>query len=222
MPLPATLQFLEDLSQHNDKTWFADNRNRYDAARADFEAFVDALRMALTPLVPQLAGQRARDLMFRIYRDVRFSKIKTPYKTHFSAYFSRAGRKAVDAGYYIHYEPGGACFLSAGMWQPQGKLMKAVRQEIDYSLAELRGILEDKTFQKKWGGLEGERLRTVPQGYTVENPAIELLKYKSFIVSHRLPAEQWAGKDIVKKIAELCGTARPLVDFLNRAEVDEE
>ena len=221
MPLPDTLQFLEDLSQHNDKGWFADHRERYDAARSDFEAFVDALRIALTPFIPQLAEQRARDLMFRIYRDVRFSKIKTPYKTHFSAYFSRAGRKAVDAGYYVHYEGGGNCFVSAGMWQPAGKLMKAVRQEIDYSLEELRGILKDKTFQKNWGGLEGERLRTVPQGYGADNPAIELLKYKSFIVSHRLPAAQWSKGDIVKKVTDLCETARPLVDFLNRAEVEE-
>jgi uncharacterized protein (TIGR02453 family) len=222
MPLPSTLQFLEDLSQHNDKGWFADHRERYDAARSDFEAFVEALRIALTPAIPQLAEQRARDLMFRIYRDVRFSKVKTPYKTHFSAYFSRAGRKAVDAGYYVHYEPGGNCFISAGMWQPQGKLMKAVRQEIDYSLAEIAGILEDKNFKKLWGGLEGERLRTVPQGYTAENPAIELLKYKSFIVSHHLPAEQWAKADVVKKIVHLCSVARPLIDFLNRAEVGEE
>ena len=222
MPLPATLQFLEELSQHNDKGWFADHRDRYDAARADFEAFVDELRIALVPLVPQLAEQRTRDLLFRIYRDVRFSRIKTPYKTHFSAYFSRAGRKAADAGYYIHYESGGNCFLSAGMWQPQGKLMKAVRQEIDYSLAEITGILEDKTFKKKWGGLEGERLRTVPQGYTLENEAIELLKYKNFIVSHRLPAEQWAKSDVVKKIADLCTVASPLVNFLNRAEADAE
>ena len=221
MPLPTTLQFLEDLSQHNDKGWFADHKTQYDAARGDFEAFVEELRIALSPFIPQLAEQRARDLMFRIYRDVRFSKVKTPYKTHFSAYFSRAGRKAVDAGYYVHYEPGGNCFISAGMWQPQGKLMKAVRQEIDYSREEIEGILEDKKFKKLWGGLEGERLRTVPQGYTAENPAIELLKYKNFIVSHRLPAAQWAKGDVVKKIVELCATARPLVDFLNRAEVDE-
>lgn len=219
MLLPETLSFLTDLDVHNDRTWFEESRPRYEAARADFMVFADALRQGLTPLVPQLAEQATRDLLFRIYRDVRFSKNKAPYKPHFSAYFSRAGKKAVDAGYYLHIKPGQS-HLSVGMWEPQGALMKAVRQEIDYSFDELQGLLQKPSFRKAFGELKGETLRTLPQGYTADNPAIGLLKHKSFLFSHPLPDTMLHQKDAVKKILALAREAAPVVAFFNRAMDD--
>lgn len=213
---PATLHFLRDLAANNTKDWFDAHRADYDAARKDFETFVDRLRSALTPLVPQLEGQRAKDLTFRVFRDVRFSKDKRPYKENFGAYFCRAGKKAADAGYYLHLQPGKA-FLAAGLWMPEGPLLKAVRQEIDYNLDEFRGIVEDKSYKKVFPQLEGERLKTPPQGYPADHPGLDYLKQKSFISSSAVPDTFLTGKDAVKKCVAIFEKGKPLVDFLNRA-----
>ncbi len=212
----STLRFLTELSTHNTKDWFDAHRADYDAARKDFEGFVEAVRVALLPILPQLEGQRAKDLTFRIYRDVRFSKDKRPYKAHFGAYFTRAGKKAPDAGYYLHIEPG-ASFLAAGLWMPEGPLLKAVRQEIDYNLDEFRGIVEDKKYRRTFSKLEGESLKTPPQGYAADHPGIDYLKRKSFISSAPMADENFTGKDAVKKCVAACVTGKPLVDFMNRA-----
>lgn len=213
---PSTLQFLRDLGAHNTKEWFDAHREDYDVARKDFEAFTDKLRVALTPIVPGLEGQRAKDLTFRIFRDVRFSKDKRPYKDNFGAYFCRAGKKAPDAGYYLHLQPGKA-FLAAGLWMPEGPLLKAVRKEIDYNLNEFRGIVEDKAYKKVFKELEGDRLKTPPQGFAADHPGIEYLKRKSFISSSPISDEIFTSKDAVKKCIAVLEKGRSLVDFLNRA-----
>ena len=212
----ATLRFLSDLAAHNTKDWFDAHRADYDAARKDFEDFVEKLRVALTPIVPQLEGQRARDLTFRIFRDLLFSKDKTPYKANFGAYFCRAGKKAADAGYYLHLQPGGA-FLAAGLWMPESPLLKAVRQEIDYNLDEFRGIVEGKAFTKIYPRLEGETLKTPPQGYAADHPGIGYLKRKSFVASSPADDAVFTSKDAVKRCAAIFEKGKPLVDFLNRA-----
>jgi uncharacterized protein (TIGR02453 family) len=213
----STLGFLNGLAEHNDKTWFDANRPAYEAAKKDYEHLVDRLRVALVPIVPQLAEQRPKDLVFRIFRDVRFSKDKTPYKTNFGSYYCRAGKKAPDAGFYLHLEPGGKSFLGAGLWMPEGPLLKAVRQEIDYDFDNFQAILNAPAFRKHFKKMEGERLKTLPQGYGLDNPAIEYLKYKSYIMTTPLTDELWMQPDAVKKIAALCVTANEWVAFLNRA-----
>lgn len=218
MLAPATFTFLKNLAKHNDKAWFDANRAAYEAAKADHEALVTAVQTALTPLEPALEGQRPKDAIYRMYRDVRFSKDKTPYKTHMSSYYSRGGRKWEGAGYYLHVEPGKS-FAGGGMWMPQGPLLKAVRQEIDYNHAELSAIINDKTFKKYFTkGITGEALKTVPQGYAADNPAIELLKQKSFVVTHPLPDEAFTtGAKGMKQIVAAFAAMKPLVDFMNRA-----
>ncbi len=213
----ATLQFLTDLAGHNDKSWFDAHRDAYEAAKKEYEGLVDKLRVALVGTVPGLAAQRPRDLIFRIFRDVRFSKDKRPYKTHFGAYFCRVNKKAPDAGYYLHLEPGGKSFLGAGMWMPEGPLLRAVRQEIDYNFGEFEALIQAPAFRKTFSRVEGEALKTLPQGYAADNPAIEHLKLKSFIRSAPLPDALWLEPDAVKRITALCRTAQPWVDFLNRA-----
>jgi len=213
---PATLKFLKGLEKNNDREWFDAHRDDYATAKADFEVFADAVMKAMIPLEPRLEEQHAKDTMFRIFRDVRFSKDKTPYKTHFSAYFSKMGKKWDGAGYYMQVSPG-KVFVGAGIWMPQGPLLKAIRQEIDYSYEELQGILSNKTFKKYFPELSGDRLQKVPAGYEADNPAAELLKMKSFIASHTLPETEVLGKDAVKKILALFTAAKPLVDFFNRA-----
>jgi uncharacterized protein (TIGR02453 family) len=170
---------------------------------------------ALTPIEPKLAEQKAKDCIYRIFRDVRFSKDKTPYKHHFSAFFSRGGRKWDGAGYYIHLEPG-AIFAGGGLWMPPPPMLRSVRQEIDYGLAEWEGILKDKTFRKLFPKIDGEKLQKPPQGYDALNSAVEYLKMKSFTTGHPMKDEDLTGKDAVKKIVAVFTALSPFVNFLNR------
>ncbi|WP_276133353.1 DUF2461 domain-containing protein [Polluticoccus soli] len=212
---PATISFLTKLNKNNNKNWFDDHRKEYEAAKQDFEQMVTQLHGELSKFEPGMAEQRAKDSIFRIFRDVRFAKDKTPYKDHFGAYFSRAGRKAPDAGYYIHIQPGKA-FVAGGLWMPEAPLLKATRQEIDYNLDELQSILKQPTFKKHFKKLEGEQLKTLPQGYTADNPAIDYLKMKSFIVSTPIDDKDITSRTFVPKVVKLFSVMKPLVDFLNR------
>ncbi len=213
---PATLQFLRELAAHNDKPWFDAHRDEYQAAKADVEQFVQQLLEALRPLEPALAGQQGKDAVYRIFRDVRFSKDKTPYKTHFGAYFSKGGRKWEGAGYYVHIEPG-AAFAGGGLWMPGPALLKAVRQEIDYSFDEFRDILGNKTFSKFFKGIDGETLQKAPQGYEPDNPAIEYLRKKSFTVGTRLDDAMLTSKNAIKELVQIYTAMHPFVLFMNRA-----
>ncbi|RYE25011.1 MAG: DUF2461 domain-containing protein [Sphingobacteriales bacterium] len=210
-----TLDFLKKLEKNNNKEWFDKNRKEYEAAKGDFEKLVATLHGKLAKLEPRMEGQKAKDSIFRIFRDVRFSKDKTPYKAHFSAYFSRAGRKAPDAGYYLHLQPGKS-FFAGGIWMPEGPLLKATRQEIDYNYEDFKKMLNKAAFKKQFGELQGDRLKTVPQGYTDDNPAIEYLKMKSFMVSTPVADKEIASEQMVPILLNYTNLMKPLVDFLNR------
>ena len=210
------MSFLSKLEKNNNKPWFDKHRKEYEAAKAAYEEMVTELHNGLSKIEPALADQKPKDAIFRIFRDVRFSKDKTPYKAHFGAAFSRGGKKAMDAGFYFHMEPGKS-FLAGGMWMPDGPLLKKVRQEVDYNLEEFKAILGDKKFKKYFKDIEGEKLKTLPQGYTADNPAIEYLKMKSFVVSTKLDDKTLASKNAVPKVVEIFTVMKPLVDFLNRA-----
>lgn len=212
---PATISFITKLGKNNNKNWFDEHRKEYEAAKKDFEQFVTLLHAELSKTEPGMSEQKAKDAIFRIFRDVRFSKDKTPYKDHFGAYFSRAGRKAPDAGYYIHIQPGKS-FVAGGLWMPEPPLLKATRQEIDYNLKEFTGILNKPAFKKQYKKLEGEKLKTLPQGYSADNPAIEYLKMKSFIVKAPLADKDITSKAFVQKAVKMFAVMKPLVDFLNR------
>ena len=214
---PATLAFLRSLKKNNDKTWFDTHRKDYEAAKKDFEGFIGDLLKALAPLEPELAGQAAKDCTYRIFRDVRFSKDKTPYKSHFGAYFARGGRKWDGAGYYLHLEPG-AIFAGGGLWMPEAPRLKKVRQEIDYGFEEFSGVVNDKAFKKLFPKLNGESISRPPQGYEADNPAIEFLKMKSFTAGTPLKDEDLTSKDAAKKIVAAFTTLSPLIAFLNRAQ----
>ena len=214
---PATITFLEKLAKNNDKQWFDKHRDDYQLAKEDYELFVSEVLEGLAVAEPVFKEQVAKNCVFRIFRDVRFSKDNTPYKAHFGAFFSKGGRKYPGAGYYFHLEPGGKSFAGGGLWVPEAPLLKAVRQEIDYNFEEFKKIVDDKKFKKVFGSVNGEQLKTLPQGYTIDNPAIEYLKMKSFTVSCNIKDEDIAGKGLAKKVNEVFTTMRPFVDFLNKA-----
>lgn len=213
----ATLSFLKKLGKNNNKPWFDEHRKEYEAAKKDFEQFITSLLEKMAALDPAFKEQKGKDTVFRIFRDVRFSKDKTPYKAHFGAYLSRGGRKSPDAGYYLHLEPGGKSFLAGGLWMPEGSLLKKVRQEVDYNYKEFQSILTSPSFKKLFTRIEGETLKTLPQGYAADNPAIAYLKLKSFIVTTQLKDEDFGTKTVQTNIMKIFTTMKPFVDFLNRA-----
>ena len=212
-----TVTFLQKLSKNNNKPWFDKHRDDYQVAKEDYEAFVSQLLESLSTSEPLFKEQQAKDCIFRIFRDVRFSKDKTPYKAHFGAFFSKGGRKYPGAGYYFHLEPGGKSFVGGGLWVPEAPLLKAVRQEIDYNFDEFSNIIKNKKFKTLFKKIEGEQLKTLPQGYAADNPAIEYLKMKSFTVSFNIPDTDVLGKGVVKKAMDVFTIMRPFIDFLNRS-----
>ena len=213
----STITFLQKLSKNNNKPWFDKHRDDYQAAKEDFEAFVAEILLGLSVSEPLFKEQQAKDCVFRIFRDVRFSKDKTPYKAHFGAFFSKGGRKFPGAGYYFHLEPGGKSFAGGGSWVPEAPLLKAIRQEIDYNFDEFMAVIENKKFKTLFKKIEGEQLKTLPQGYAADNPAIEYLKMKSFTVSCNVPDTDILGKGVVKKATDVFKTMQPFIDFLNRS-----
>jgi uncharacterized protein (TIGR02453 family) len=213
---PATLRFIQQLSKNNNKPWFDEHRDLYITAKEDFEQVVTTLLEGLGIAEPVFREQKAKDCVFRIFRDVRFSKDKTPYKAHFGAFFSRGGRKFPGAGYYLHIEPGGKSFIGGGLWNPEAPLLKSVRQEIDYNFEEFQSIVSDKQFKKLFTHVNGEQLKTLPQGYTADNPAIEYLKMKGYTVGHNLADADLTSKTFTKKCLDIFSEIKPFLDFLNR------
>lgn len=213
---PSTLTFLGKLAKNNNKTWFDNHRHDYTAAKEDYEALITDVLAGLSVKEPRMKDLKAKDCVFRIFRDVRFSKDKTPYKAHFGAAMSPGGRKYPGAVYYLHIEPGGKSFAGGGLWMPETPLLKDVRQEIDYNFDEFKKIVNDKTFKKFFKNVEGERLKTLPQGYKEDNPAIEYLKMKSLTVGYGLDDKEISGKALGKKVVEVFTAMKPFIDFLNR------
>lgn len=212
-----TLNFLKNLSQNNNKVWFDLHRKEYEIAKKDFEIFIDALLLELSVIEPLFKEQKGKETIFRIFRDVRFAKDKTPYKANFGAYLSRKGKKSPDAGFYLHLQPDGKSFLAGGMWMPENDILKKVRQEIDYNFKEFQTILNKSEFKKLFKEIEGEKLKTVPKGYDADNPAIEYLKLKSFIVRVQMDDKDFTSKTAIQKIVKVFTIMKPLVDFMNRS-----
>ncbi|MBZ4189732.1 DUF2461 domain-containing protein [Niabella beijingensis] len=213
----STLKFLATLKNNNNKPWFDANRKAYEAARADYAGFIEALIAAFGKSEPSITHLTAKDCLFRINRDVRFSKDKSPYKSNFGAYINPEGKKSLKAGYYLHLEPGGS-FIGGGLWQPMPAELAKIRQEIDYNLPEFEKVLHSKKFRDIYGGLtveEGQVLSRVPKGYEPDNPAAAYLKYKSFTALANLPDTELTSASLLTTAVKAFQTLQPLVRFLN-------
>ncbi|HEU0110559.1 MAG TPA: DUF2461 domain-containing protein [Flavisolibacter sp.] len=215
---PQTLKFLTQLKKNNNKPWFDAHRAQYEAARIDFSNFIQLVIEALQKSDTTITGITSKDCLFRINRDIRFSKDKRPYKSNFGASVKRGGRKSVFAGYYFHCEPGQS-FVGGGLWMPEPGALKNVRQEIDYNWDEFRSILKEKKFRSTFGDLyknQDVSLSNIPKGYEKENPAGEYLKLKSFIAETRLDDEELTKASLHKKTVSAFGALQPLLRFINR------
>lgn len=206
-------RFLEELKQNNNREWFNANKDWYLTVKAEHEAFVNRLIPALAKVDPEVDGLTAKDCIFRIYRDVRFSPNKEPYKTHIGAYMVKGGKKSPRAGYYVHIEPGNS-LLSGGIWCPEPSLLKALRKDVYDNIDEFTGIVRDKKFQKYYT-LDGEKLKTVPQPFPKDFPEGEMLKYKSYTVTNNIPDTFLERADAIEQIVERFALMQPFNRFLN-------
>ena len=192
------------------------NRKDYETAKQNYEDFVSEVLQGFSSFEPTFVELTAKQCTFRINRDIRFSQNKTPYKSNFGAAFSRGGKKSAYADYYFQLEPG-ASFVAGGLWMPPADRLKGVRQEIDYDLPAFKKIMEEKNFKNTFPSMEGEQLKTAPQGYSVENPAIDYLRFKSFTVVHPVKDKDVTQKDFSKQLLEMFKAMKPFLDFLNRS-----
>jgi uncharacterized protein (TIGR02453 family) len=221
---PQTLKFLKGLTKNNNKTWFDAHRAQYEAARIDFSNFVQLVIDHLQKKDPTITGLTSKDCLFRINRDIRFSKDKTPYKNNFGASIKRGGRKSIFAGYYFHCSPG-TSFIGGGLWMPEPATLKKVRQEIDYNWDEFRSIITRNNFKKIFGDLyqQGDiKLSTVPKGYEKDNPAINYLKLKSFIAETTVSDDELTKSSLHRKTMAAFEALQPMLNFLNRAVDGDE
>ncbi|HMQ00087.1 MAG TPA: DUF2461 domain-containing protein [Cyclobacteriaceae bacterium] len=216
--LDKSLKFLKSLARNNNRDWFEKNKAKFLEAKAEFESFVTDLLEEMESFDASLNGLEAKKLIFRIYRDVRFSKDKRPYKTNFGAAFSASGKGLGRPGYYLHIEPGNKSFIAGGLYMPEPQVLTKVRQEIDYNGDKLKAIMQEKKFKKLFGDFwDEDKLKRPPKGYDEEHTYIEWLKLKSFIVTTEIKDPELNKKNVKKSLATSFKTLKPLNDFLNQA-----
>ena len=218
-----TLQFLDDLKANNNRDWFLENKKRYEFFKNDYQQTANDLLDALKPLDPSLIMLEGKKCTFRINRDIRFSKDKTPYKTHLSFWFSSGAKGQNRSGYYIHLEKG-ASFIAGGLYCPESDDLKKIRKEIAFFYDDLEEILDEKNFKKEFGDFNREEKNTLknpPRGYEKDHPAIDLLKLKSFESAQKIDITEATKRDFVTVMSQKLIVLKPLNDFLNRALTSE-
>jgi len=214
---PSTLTFLKALKKNNNRDWFEKNRGKYEEALEDYKSFVGKLITEFSKINPGVKDLEVKNCVFRIYRDVRFSKNKEPYKPNFGASITEGGRKSPKAGFYFHLEPGTENFIGGGCWMPESELLKKIRQEIDYNFKDFQKIVNDKNFKKHFSDLSDYKLKTTPKGYSSDHPGIEYLKQTSFIIGEQLKDEDLLSKSLLKKCTATYQAMMPMLKFLNTA-----
>lgn len=204
-----TIKFLKDVRDNNNRPWFEKNKPRFEEAKADIKSFSETL-LAEIEKFDEIDGQK----LYRIYRDVRFSKDKTPYKSSLSGHYMRAG-KFRRGGLYWHIEPG-KTFIGGGFWQPNKEDLFRIRKEIEMDDKPLRKIIKSASFKKHFGMLEGDKLKTAPKGFDKEHHAIDLLRYKSFIVDKRYSDKEATDGNLAKEMAKSFKTMHPFLDYMSQ------
>lgn len=214
--------FLKQLKNHNNKDWFDANKEKYLVAKEEFEEFIDLVIIGIKKFDKKIDDSiTAKKSTFRIYKDVRFSKDKTPYKTNMGASMNPGGKKSTTAGYYLHCEPGN-CFVAGGVWMPEPATLNAIRQEIDYNPKPLQKIMGSASFKKYFKGFDDEgKLKSAPKGFDKDHPLIDLLKNRHFIVSHNLSDKQMLDANAIKHISEIFKAMHPLMEYLRTAQDNE-
>ncbi|CAI7665520.1 unnamed protein product [Penicillium viridicatum] len=234
---PNTKLFLIDIASNNDRQWLKAHDPDYRAAKKDFETFVESLTPKIAEVDATVPELPVKDLVFRIHRDIRFSKNPLPYKTHFSAAWSRTGKKGPYAAYYVHFQPG-SCFVGCGLWNPESEPLALLREDIDDNSAGLKEILRAPEMRREFlkGAADDDdavvdafthhnresALKTKPKGYEADNKNIKLLRLRSFTIGKPIPDDELTGDDAQEKIATLVGVMEPFVTYLNSVVMPDQ
>jgi uncharacterized protein (TIGR02453 family) len=214
---PGTFTFLRDLAANNNRDWFMAHKAEHDKARENVTEFAAELIRQLSKIDPSLdIATDPKKSVMRIYRDIRFSPDKTPYKNNFGIYRTSSGN-SLHVGYYMHIQPDGS-FIAGGSWMPESDNLKKIRQEIDYNADSLKTIVDESGFKKLFGEFRNqEKLKTVPRDYSPDNENIELLKLKSFVAEHPFTNDELTKEGIIDTIVAMCSKIYPLNEFLKNA-----
>jgi uncharacterized protein (TIGR02453 family) len=220
-----TLLFLEDLKANNNREWFLANKKRYEAYKADYHKLISDLLEVMKPLDSSLEMLEVKNCTFRINRDIRFSKDKSPYKTHMGIWLASGANKHTEtSGYYLQIDNENS-FVGGGMYCPMPDQLQKIRKEINFFYDDLDQIIHEKSFQSTFGNLnksETTTLKNPPRGYDKEHPAIEYLKLKSFTATQNFDASAAIQESFVTEISKKMIALKPLNDYINRALTSEE
>ena len=211
--------FLLELRENNNRDWFHANKKKYEQAKKDFQLFVELCIEQIKDIDPDVSGLQAKDCMFRIFRDVRFSNDKRPYKTNFGAFLAKNGRKSRFGGYYIHIEPE-QCFLGGGCYMPAANVLKAIRTEIYHHSDEFRELIENKNFKQHFPEMYGDKLKTAPRGFPKDFKDIDLLNYKHYAVGKSVRDKLVLSNEFSSEIENTFKALYPLNRFLNEIVLD--
>ncbi len=204
------LDFLKLLSKNNNRDWFNENKTRFKSVESQVKLFHAEIFERLSKIDYMDSFK-----LFRIYRDVRFSHDKSPYKTHFGCSFRRE-KPAYRGGYYVHIKPNES-FVAVGFWEPNSSDLKRIRQELDYEASGFRDMMNDKKLKTVWGGLQGEQLKTAPRDFAKNHPDIDLLRYKQFLLIKNFADEELLQESFAQNVSDSVAAARPFVDWMSNA-----
>lgn len=217
MDATNVLDFLTQLKLNNNREWFQENKKWYEASKKEVENFVTGMIATISAIDPSVQTPAMKDCMFRIFRDVRFGADKSPYKTNFGAFIARGGRKSSFPGYYFHFEPGQS-MLAGGVYQPQPDTLKLLRSEVYYHSPELKEIMGNPSFRKYFGHLgDFDKMKKAPKDYPADFPDIDLLKYRSYIVSQNIPDKIVISDSYQNQVLDMVKELQPFMAFMNRA-----
>ena len=212
---PIVFDFLTEIENNNNREWFNQNKNLYASALTSVQNFGTALIEGISVFDVSIRDQEAKNCIFRIYRDVRFSPDKRPYKTHFGLYIAPGGKQSGNAGYYLHIE-NNTSILSGGLWCPENGLLKKIREEIYYEPEGLLRVIENKEFKSVFGGLmDVESLKKAPRNYPADFKYINLLKYRHFCVEKQLANSDVLAPGFLSKSINTFKVMLPLIKYLN-------
>jgi uncharacterized protein (TIGR02453 family) len=217
--LEKSYSFLRLVNQNNNREWYHANKNIYSDAKIEFEQFTEILLHEMVGIDKSLSGLTPKDCIFRIFRDVRFSQDKSPYKTNFGTFLVPGGRKAGKAGYYLHIEPGES-FIAGGIHMPPSPVLNAIRKEIYEHVEEFKTIVAAAKERSKFDGFFGDKLSGPPRGFPKDFPDIELLKYKSYGLSRSMSDKEITSVEALQHILDDFRSLLPLVHFINEALID--
>ncbi|NPD46863.1 MULTISPECIES: DUF2461 domain-containing protein [unclassified Lentimicrobium] len=210
------ISFLSELSENNHKLWFDANKQSYLEAKQEMEDLVQNVIERIAEFDSSVADQQAKKCVFRIYRDVRFSKNKEPYKNNMGGFIVPGGKKSGKAGYYLHLEPGNS-FIAGGVYMPESANLKKIREEVLYNTKVFKSIIESDKFVETFGQVEGEKLKRPPKGFPADFADVELLKFKSYTVLHKVPDAEVNNSGFVNQVIEAFKVMKDFNHFLNQA-----